>query len=178
MAAPVPLGVQQLHAWGWLFTPMVAFALGSYCLDSKNSFCFFPGTPYFHRVLQCNVIRDGEEQERKACERDLTTIRNWAMAGKPAVDKSTHWWFKELPDAARNAFNRVAYSAQVQKSFIVSSHLISSFWSVTSYSELCCNLTRVVRRFFLSYRMFTRRFSAHSVHSLALHTTVSKFLTV
>lgn len=114
MAAPLPIEMQQLHVWGWLFTPMVAFALGSYCLDSKNSFCFFPGTPYFHRVVQCNIIRDGEEQEKKSCERDIETVREWAMKGKPALDMSTHWWYKDLPTEVYRAFDRIAHSAQVK----------------------------------------------------------------
>ena len=51
----VPSQVQQLRVFANLLLPALGLAYGSYCLDSKNTFCFFPGAPYFHRVLQCNL---------------------------------------------------------------------------------------------------------------------------
>jgi hypothetical protein len=58
--APLPDQMQRLHVFAWLLGPLVCCALGSYCLDSKNGFCFFPGTPYFHRVVQCNLFDTAE----------------------------------------------------------------------------------------------------------------------
>ena len=117
LAAPIPLQMQQLHVWAWLLTPLIVFALGSYCLDSKNSFCFFPGTPYFHRVLTCNIAKDGEEEEARARADDLDHIRAWAMAGNPAPDKSTHWWYADLDSAARGAFDRTTNAKEVVRMF-------------------------------------------------------------
>mmetsp|Transcript_9516 Transcript_9516/g.15790 ORF Transcript_9516/g.15790 Transcript_9516/m.15790 type:complete len:732 (+) Transcript_9516:165-2360(+) len=62
LEAPLPDQVQRLHAFAWLLGPLACCALGSYCLDSKNQFCFFPGAPYFHRVLQCN-LQDTSEKD-------------------------------------------------------------------------------------------------------------------
>jgi hypothetical protein len=111
LAAPIPLEMQQLHAWGWIVTPLVAFALGSYCLDSKNSFCIFPGTPYFHRVLNCNIATDGTPDESR--RGDLKAIRDWTLAQSPPETKSSHWWYKDLAGEAQTAFDRCAHAPQV-----------------------------------------------------------------
>ena len=126
LSAPIPLQMQQLHAWGWLLTPLIVFALGSYCLDSKNSFCFFPGTPYFHRVLRCNLAQDGEEAEARARRDDLASIRAWAMSLNPSEDKSTHWWYADLAPGPRAAFDRCANAAEVYRMF-------RSLFSSTNY---------------------------------------------
>ena len=115
LAAPIPLQMQQLHVWGWLLTPLIVFALGGYCLDSKNGFCFFPGTPYFHRVLQCNIARDGSEADARS--KDLDSIRAWAMSHNPAEDKSTHWWYTDLASDARQAFDRCARGKEIYRMF-------------------------------------------------------------
>ena len=119
LASPIPTQMQQLHVWGWLLTPLIVFVLGSYCLDSKNSFCFFPGTPYFHRVLRCDMCdvkhgevgKDGSKAESK--QGDLELIRAWAMGHGPAEGKSTHWWYADLDQEAKGAFDRCAHSSQV-----------------------------------------------------------------
>ena len=119
LASPIPTQMQQLHVWGWLVTPLIVFVLGSYCLDSKNSFCFFPGTPYFHRVLRCDMCdvkhgevgKDGSKAESK--QGDLELIRAWAMGHGPAEGKSTHWWYADLDPEAKGAFDRCAHSSQV-----------------------------------------------------------------
>jgi hypothetical protein len=158
--APLPTQMQQLHAFAWLLGPLIVFALGSYCLDSKNSFCFFPGTPYFHRVLLCSLINENgdnknsnenddnnnnnnnknnsstsnnditkattttitttnslnnnnnntkttttatkkqlkekEEEEFESREKDLKTIRDWAVSFNPPENMSSHWCYKDL----------------------------------------------------------------------------------
>jgi hypothetical protein len=125
LASPIPTQMQQLHVWGWLLTPLIVFVLGSYCLDSKNSFCFFPGTPYFHRVLRCDMcdVRDGEVgkdgSKVESRKTDLELIRAWAMSLNPAEGKSTHWWYADLDSDAKGAFDRCAHSSQVtNRSFI------------------------------------------------------------
>lgn len=62
LEAPVPDQMQRLHAFAWLLGPLVCCALGSYCVDSKNQFCFFPGTPFYHRVLQCSLLSSGPRE--------------------------------------------------------------------------------------------------------------------
>ena len=91
LAAPIPVEMQRLHVWGWIVTPLIAFVIGSYCLDSKNSLCFFPGTPYFHRVLQCDLVCDGDEEEKKKNEADLRTIRYFILNVFYYVRKRTHF---------------------------------------------------------------------------------------
>lgn len=107
--SPLPCNLQQLNTFGWLLVPLVACALGSFCLDSKNRFCFFPGAPYFHRVLRCNLVTDDEESR----EKDLKLIREWVMSTNPPETKSSHWWFKTLVDDTRSAFDRCAKAPQV-----------------------------------------------------------------
>lgn len=64
LEAPLPDQMQRLHAFAWLLGPLVCCALGSYCVDSKNQFCFFPGTPFYHRVVQCSLL-SSDLQERE-----------------------------------------------------------------------------------------------------------------
>ena len=118
--APMPIQMQQLHVWGWLLTPLIVFVLGSYCLDSKNSFCFFPGTPYFHRVLRCDMtdVKSGTGKDAGKVESrqaDLELIRDWAMSLKPDECKSTHWWYADLDKEAKSAFDRCVHSTQVEE---------------------------------------------------------------
>lgn len=113
LVSPLPDQMQQLHAFAWLLTPLIVFALGSYCLDSKNSFCFFPGTPYFHRVLHCNLVTGGEDCRQE----DLRSVRDWTMSQFPAGNKSSHWWYGELAAAQKAAFYRCATASQIFASF-------------------------------------------------------------
>lgn len=116
---PLPDSMKQLEAFGWLLGPLLIFALGSYNIDSKNAMCFFPGTPYFYRVVQCN-LKDREATDPVPShdpKSDMKAIRDWAMAHNPAEDKSTHFWFKDLDTEARNAFDRIANSFQIFKMF-------------------------------------------------------------
>ena len=56
--SPTPDQLQQIYHFGWLLSPLLIIALGSYCLDSKNSFCFFPGmyTCIWHNSALCMCI--------------------------------------------------------------------------------------------------------------------------
>jgi len=96
----------------WL-TPVFTIVLGSYCLDSKNSFCFFPGTPYFKRVLQCNIATDEGESRRD----DMAKVRNWVLDQNPPETKSSHWWYRELTHGAKEAFDRCARASQITGMF-------------------------------------------------------------
>mmetsp|Transcript_15947 Transcript_15947/g.35289 ORF Transcript_15947/g.35289 Transcript_15947/m.35289 type:complete len:664 (+) Transcript_15947:182-2173(+) len=131
LEAPLPAQMQALHAFAWLLGPLVCCALGNYCLDSKNGFCFFPGTPYFHRVLQCNLQEEGEmpasikrdhcSEHSKKCHQsrqtDLAAIRAWAMAFSPPDSQSSHWWYSDLQGAPKQAFDNCAHSTQVEGMF-------------------------------------------------------------
>lgn len=120
LSAPLPSPMQQMEAFGWLLGPLICFALGGYCLDSKNSLCFFPGTPYFYRVIQCNLkedsepgLKDGEERRK-----DMKTIRDWAMDHDPDANTSSHWWYKDLIGSpAKDAFDRCANATQIINMF-------------------------------------------------------------
>lgn len=112
----------QLHVFGGLLLPLLSCALGSYCLDSKNTFCFFPGAPYFYRICQCSLlstapIDDEPGKTHESRKGDLAEIRQWTMSQNPPETTSSHWWFSDLPDAPRQAFDRVANASQINKMF-------------------------------------------------------------
>lgn len=120
LRSPMPESMTQLHVFGWLLGPLVVFAFGSYNLDSRNNFCFFPGTPYFYRVIRCNLKEadDGERQaEAEKRTNDLRCIRKWTMDHDPSENTSTHFWFKELPGETRQAFHDIAHSTKIDKMF-------------------------------------------------------------
>ncbi len=132
LEAPVPDEMQHLHAFAWLLGPLIFFALGSYCLDSKNGFCFFPGTPYFHRVLRTTLFptansgcdsnvdtfsRGGALKVHESRRADLATIRSWTMMQNPSPHTSSHWWYTDLTGEAKEAFDRCVHSSQVNDMF-------------------------------------------------------------
>lgn len=122
LAAPLPSSLMQLHVFGGLLLPLLSCALGSYCLDSKNTFCFFPGAPYFYRICQCSLlstspIDDEPGKTHESRKGDLAEIRQWTMSQDPPETTSSHWWYSDLPNAPRHAFDRVANASQIVKMF-------------------------------------------------------------
>jgi hypothetical protein len=122
LEAPLPSSMQQLQVFAWVLGPLVMFALGSYCIDSKNSMCIFPGTPYFYRVITCSLVKPnghkGEEVlEKESRKVDLKTIRDWAMAHNPAENTSSHWWYNDLTGEAKKAFDRISTAPQISRMF-------------------------------------------------------------
>ena len=117
--------MQKLHAFAWLLTPLLVFALGAFSLDSKNKFCIFPGAPYFYRVLQCNLTDEGEKEKgadgksskHKSKAKDMTAIRDWVLTKNPSEDKSSHWWYKELAGAQKESFENCANASQISSVF-------------------------------------------------------------
>lgn len=112
--APAPEFFHRFHAASWLLGPLVLFVVGSYSIDSKNCFCFFPGAPYYERIIRTNVAFPKEGESRK---QDLKTVRDFAMEQRPPEESSSHFWFSELPEGPRNAFSRVARASQILKMF-------------------------------------------------------------
>lgn len=120
--APVPPSMQQLQVFAWFLGPLICFTLGSYCIDSKNSMCLFPGTPYFYRVLRCSLTKpnnypEEESIEKESKKKDIQIIRGWTMDQGPAEETSSHWWYRDLPAAPKEAFDRIATSSQIQRMF-------------------------------------------------------------
>lgn len=118
--APLPHQAQQLHAFFWLLGPLIVFALGSFCLDSKNNFCFFPGMPYFHRVITTNLKKtekdvDGVAQESR--QEDVRILRDWVIAQNPPIETSSHWWSTDLSPEALAAVKRCSESSQMNRMF-------------------------------------------------------------
>lgn len=112
--AEVPSQVQQLRVFANMLLPALGLAYGSYCLDSKNVFCFFPGAPYYHRVLQCNIATDRTGPSQK---KNLKTVRKWAMKQNPPANKSSHWWFSDLDPEEKTAFEEMANCTIIRKMF-------------------------------------------------------------
>ena len=109
--SPIPSQMQQVHTFAWLLSPLLVFVFGSYCLDSKNMFCFFPGAPYFYRVLQCSLLHDDSKAK------DLRKIRDWVIQDSPSELSSSHYWYKNLPHDVMVAFDSCAKAPQVFKMF-------------------------------------------------------------
>lgn len=109
----IPARYQNLYTNAFAMIPLFIWALGSYCLDSKNGFCFFPGAHYSGRVLQCNLVTEGPDSRKK----DLKKVRDWAIEKLPSKDTSSHWWFKDLDKPVKEAFDRCSKSSIIQKMF-------------------------------------------------------------
>jgi hypothetical protein len=109
-----PAWVSVFRDMFWLLAPLAFLTIGNYNLDSKNTFCFFPGYPYFSRVLSTNIAREGDARSKKE---DLSLIRRWAISKAPPPDTSTHFWSGDLPPAERAAFHAVANCNQITDMF-------------------------------------------------------------
>eukprot|EP01035_Chromulina_nebulosa_P019167 gene19167-25011_t len=109
----------NLHSFMWVIAPLVVLLVGSYCLDTNNGFCFFPGSPYHTRISKCNIAypKEGEngESASESSKKDLTIIRDWTMKQNPSETKSSHWWVHDLEPEAKDAFNRCANSSEIMK---------------------------------------------------------------
>jgi len=113
MSSPLPEPLHKLRAAARILFPLVSLAYGSYCLDTKNAFCFFPGTPYYHRVLQCNIAHGAGESRKK----DLQKVRQWAMRQNPSRSKSSHWWYHDLQGEEKAAFDACSSCSQIERMF-------------------------------------------------------------
>lgn len=120
--SPMPCKLQGMHTFSYLVMFFFVFAFGSYCLDSRNYFCCFPGAPYFYRVLRCNMNTNDKESRKQ----DLALIRKWVMDNNPPETTTSHWWYKDLDKEIKDAFKRCAYSSEVFKMF-------RSLFSQTNY---------------------------------------------
>jgi hypothetical protein len=116
MLSPVPPSIQHLQSSAWFLIPLIVYVIGSYCLDTLNGYCFFPGSPYFCRLMRCNIANPPDKSESH--EGDLKVIRDWTIAHNPSKTTSSHWWFKDLQgSAAESAFQRCAESPVILKMF-------------------------------------------------------------
>ncbi len=111
---PFPVWTETLNNFYWLFLPLLFLTLGNFCVDSKNEWCFFPGSPYFCRVLTCKIAEPEDENSQKP---NLATIRNWSLSKNPARNTSTHYWYKDLPAKEKTAFSDIANCNQVVNMF-------------------------------------------------------------
>jgi len=113
LTQPLPESFKIIHDYSLILAPVIVWAAGNYCIDSKNGFNVFPGFPYFKRVMLCSLIPNSNESKKK----ELQSIREWAMSKMPSRSTSSHWWFSELPPAQKEAFDDVARSSIINRAF-------------------------------------------------------------
>ena len=114
LLSPIPLPMLQIHTFAWLLSPFLLTVFGAYCLDSKNTFCCFPGAPYFCRVLRCNIASSEDKNSQK---KDLKLVRDWVMQNSPPDNQSSHYWYSQLPPDVKQAFDNCANSSRIHDMF-------------------------------------------------------------
>jgi hypothetical protein len=115
-SAPLPTSIQPLEDWAWLLLPFACWSVGMFCIDSRNGFCVFPGSPYFSRVEITNIGTD-PEFDTESRKEDMAAIREWTLKEMPPHNQSSHWWYSSLAPTEKNAFDRVANSSHIVKAF-------------------------------------------------------------
>ena len=115
LIAPVATPIQHMQTFVWLVVPFMILVVGSYCLDSLNGYCFFTGSPYFMRLMQCNIAIPDENGESQ--KEDLKIVRDWTLSHNPSKSTSSHWWFGDLNEEAKAAFSRCAESKIISRMF-------------------------------------------------------------
>jgi len=116
MTSPFSSNVMLLKDSFWVLFPLLVLNIGNYCVDSRNGWNLYPGCPFFSRVMRADVAKDPKE-DSESRKNDLAIIRKWTMDMQPSRVESSHWWFKDLPDDVRAAFDRVAKCSQIVKQF-------------------------------------------------------------
>ena len=117
LRSPLPTEVSAIYNCSLWLAPLVFWAIGGYCLDSKNGFCCFPGFAYKKRVLQSNICTDAENV-KESRKKDLKIIRDWSLKQDIVTEKtSSHFWVSDLPPKQRDAFNRCAHSMVINRMF-------------------------------------------------------------
>lgn len=114
MGGHFPASLHPLSEILWYFATAIFFTIGNYNLDSKNNLCFFPGAPYYCRIVKTNVIAEGAGCSQK---NNLAIIRKWAMSQNPPSDTSTHFWYQSLPSLEKASFHAVANCHQMCEMF-------------------------------------------------------------
>ena len=115
-SAPLPPSIQPLEDWAWLLLPVACWCVGNYCTDSRNGFCVFPGSPYFRRVQTTNIGTD-PAVDTESRRDDMAAIRKWTLDRMPSHHRSSHWWYRDLEPTEKSAFDRIANSSHIVKSF-------------------------------------------------------------
>ena len=136
MNRSLPEGFRNIYTHSLAVIPLFIWTFGSYCLDSKNGFCFFPGAYYTGRVLTTNLVTSDKEC-RKA---DLKKVRDWAIQKMPSKEMSSHWWFKDLDADEKAAFLRCATSSQI----------CGMFKSLFSERHYCCDIVEGMNEVYVS----------------------------
>ena len=91
----------------WLL-PLALFVGGNYLIDSDAGVA--PGAAEKKRMLYCNM---GSAEERE----DLASIRAWALSHAPPKETSSHWWYTDLDEGNRAAFDRLTGSSTILDTF-------------------------------------------------------------
>lgn len=113
---PLPSSITPLELFAWFIVPFLIWTIGNYCLDSRNGYTFFPGCPYFSRVVHCNIATD-PDLDSDSRKNELSAIRQWTLSKMPPKASSSHWWFRELEPDTKRAFERCATAPQILKAF-------------------------------------------------------------
>jgi hypothetical protein len=114
LSKPLPAPMQQLWHYRLTFLSLFVLCVGSYAIDSKNGWSFFPGSPCFKRVLYKKLTENDPEGKFMAA---IDLIRGWVIDNKPSTVTSTHWWMSGLPKDVFDAFNSIAYSDRAMAMF-------------------------------------------------------------
>mmetsp|Transcript_40090 Transcript_40090/g.40886 ORF Transcript_40090/g.40886 Transcript_40090/m.40886 type:complete len:683 (-) Transcript_40090:610-2658(-) len=104
LRSPLPSSFHFFYDHISILAPIIIWAIGNYCLDTKNGINIFPGFPYYKRVVKCTLVTNDKDSQKS----HLQAIREWAMSKFPPHNMSSHWWFSDLPEREKNAFETIA----------------------------------------------------------------------
>lgn len=114
LTTPFPAWASVLRADFWFIAPLIFITAGNYCLDSRNGFCFFPGSAFFYRIGTCNIAGEDDDDSQR---NNLSIIRQWAMDQNPPENMSSHFWYSQLPEMEKAAFKTVANCNKIVNMF-------------------------------------------------------------
>lgn len=93
------------------FTGFVTWFIGLFNLDTKNKFCFFPGSINYTRILEGNI-------NKAICNIDiLTMIGKWANNCCENRTLSNHWWYKETPEVIQKSIDICVWNKEIKNMF-------------------------------------------------------------
>jgi hypothetical protein len=100
--------LSRLQGLLWVLVPFMFLCFGNFKIDSDAG--WLPLFVQRKRLLMCNL---GSKELRGS----LSAIRKWTTDRKPSKETTTHHWYTDLEGAAREGFDAVALSKEMDSMF-------------------------------------------------------------
>lgn len=108
------------HIYSFIGYGAAIWFSGLYLLDSRNAYCFFPGSVTHTRILESTIKDDAD------FDKDTEKLCTWASNEYNSSGVSRHWWMEQLTEEMRNIFYSCIWNETIQ-------HMFSQLFNPSEY---------------------------------------------